>query len=220
MAVEHPPSDGCLPASHGWMRLADYRPTGYSPGRGLAVRALWYLISNLLFESGWLPSSAAKRWLLRRFGASVGQGVVIKPHVRIKFPWRIRIGDHSWIGEDVRIDNLAEVRIGRNCCVSQGAFLCTGSHDHRRETFDLRVGAIEIADEAWIAARAIILPGTMIPTGVVVAAGSVVPGSLSLPEAVIIGGVPAQVLGTRAISSNPDYNVIANDGRRFAWSDA
>lgn len=108
--------------------------------------------SRLLFCSRFLPAGSARleemAWigleallvaspirlmarcrLLAAFGAKLGRGVVIKPGVRVKFPRKLAIGDHSWIGERVWIDNLAPVEIGANCCISQGAYLCAGSHD-------------------------------------------------------------------------------------------
>jgi putative colanic acid biosynthesis acetyltransferase WcaF len=180
-----------------WMSLADYRNQGYAAGRSAVIQALWYFASLVFFESGWVPLSSMKRWLLRRFGAKIGKRVVIKPHVRIKYPWRLEVGDHSWIGEEVWIDNLADVRIGENVCISQGSYLCTGSHDCHRATFDLIVAPIEIGDEVWMAARAMLLPGAVIAPGVVVAAGSLVTASLPRVPGVMVGGVPACILGPR-----------------------
>ena len=192
--VESPPAvDG--PRSK-WVSLAAYStPEGYRPGRSPLVRALWYGVSLIVFQSGWVPLYGIKRWLLRRFGAQVGKGVVIKPHVRIKFPWRFRVGDHCWIGEDVWIDNLASVHLANDVCLSQGAYLCTGSHDHRRVTFDLIVKPIVVESGAWIGARAIVLLGVTIRRGAVVAAGSVVTRDVS--SGVIAGGSPCRAIGDR-----------------------
>ena len=181
-----------------WMSLAAYSSRGFTGGRPVFVRALWYVVSLVVFQSGWVPFYGLKRWVLRQFGAQIGRGVVIKPHVRIKFPWRCRIGDHCWIGEDVWIDNLAAVRLANDICVSQGAYLCTGSHDHRRATFDLIVKPIEVGSSAWIGAKAIVLPGVTIGPGAVVAAGSVV--TRDVASGVIVGGSPCRVIGERTPS--------------------
>ncbi|HET6324544.1 MAG TPA: WcaF family extracellular polysaccharide biosynthesis acetyltransferase [Planctomycetaceae bacterium] len=182
-----------------WVSLATYSPpTDYTPGRSPLVRGLWAVVSLVIFQSGWVPLYGIKRWLLRRFGASVGAGVVIKPHVRIKFPWRLRIGAHAWIGEDVWIDNLATIHLANDVCVSQGAYLCTGSHDHRRVTFDLIVKPIVVESAAWVGARAIVLPGVTIRRGAVVASGSVV--TRDVPPGVIVGGSPSRVIGERTVS--------------------
>lgn len=180
-----------------WMSLASYR-SGYDAGRPAVVRVLWYLVSLLVFEPGWCPVSAPKRLLLRLFGATIGRNVVIKPHVRIKFPWRLSVGDHSWIGEEAWIDNLAQVTIGRDVCISQGVYLCTGSHDPRRTTFDLIVQPIVVEDQAWLAARSVVLPGVTIGRGAVIAAGSTVPRDVA--AGIVAGGCPAKPLKPRSDS--------------------
>ena len=178
-----------------WVDLSEYRNGNYSPGRGLLIQAAWYLVSLVVFQSGCFPTSILKRWLLRLFGAQIGRRVVIKPHVRIKFPWRLRVGDHCWIGESVWIDNLADVTIGDHVCISQGAYLCTGSHDHRRRTFDLITRPIIIDSGAWIGAKSIVLPGCSVGCNSLIAAGSVVRQSLGANQ--IVAGNPAELISTR-----------------------
>ena len=120
---------------------------------------------------------------------------MIKPHVRIKFPWKFKIGNHSWIGEDVWVDNLAEVSIGSNCCISQGAYLCTGSHRWDKETFDLEIKPILISDQCWVGAKSRIAPGVTLEHGVVLTMGSVAVKDLS-PFAVFQGN-PAKLVKQR-----------------------
>ncbi len=157
-----------------FLQLSRYDNNGYSPGRGILVRAAWYVLSLAMFESGWCPLSRLKVAILRLFGARMGTGVVIKPHVRIKYPWLLEIGDHAWIGQEAWIDNLAPVRIGSNVCVSQRVYLCTGSHDHRKRTFDLITAPITIDDGVWLAAGSIVLGGVRIGANSVVCAGAVI----------------------------------------------
>jgi putative colanic acid biosynthesis acetyltransferase WcaF len=114
--------------------------------------------------------------------------------VRIKYPWRLQIGDHSWIGEDAWIDNLADVTIGANVCVSQGVYLCTGSHDRDKPTFDLVTQPITLKDGSWICTRATVLGNVTVHEGAVVAAGSVVHVDVAANS--IVGGVPARPVGT------------------------
>src|SRR5947207_3559368 len=111
---------------------------------------------------------------LRSFGEKIGKGVVIRANVNISFPWRLTIGDHVWIGEDVGILSLAPVTIGSNVCISQRAYLCTGSHDFRREDFKLKTAPVTVGDGTWIAALSFIAPGVKIGGSAVVSAGSVV----------------------------------------------
>ncbi len=177
-------------STESWIDLSRFDNADYDPGRGLWIRLVWYYVSLVVFESGWLPASGPKRWLLRAFGARVGIGVVIKPHVRIKYPWRLKVGDHCWIGQSVWIDNLADVVLGDHVCLSQKTYFCTGSHDHKRPTFDLITQPITIGNGCWIAAGATLLGGVHVASNAVVAAGSVVTADVA--AATIVAGIPAR----------------------------
>ena len=152
------------------MRLDKFSNQHFDRGAPLVVEALWYFASSILVSS-WVPGSSWRRILLRAFGARIGRGIVIKPRVRIKYPWRLTIGDNCWIGESVWLDNLAEVSIGDQVCISQGAYLCTGSHDWSRERFDLVVKPIRIGSHAWICAMSRIGPGVEVGSGAVLGFG-------------------------------------------------
>ena len=160
------------------MRLDTYSAGDFDRGASRIIEFLWILVSAVLVET-WLPGSGWRKLILRLFGAKVGVGVVIKSRVRVKFPWRLRVGEYSWIGEQVWIDNLAEVKIGAHACVSQGAYLCTGSHDWSREGFDLIVAPIDIGRNAWVGARCNVAPGTRLGEGAVLSMGSVSRGKLA-----------------------------------------
>ena len=155
------------------MKLNNYSSGNFSRGRSKLIEAAW-IISRTIVFCHFVPSSAARVWLLRLFGAHIGQGVVIKPGVKIKFPWRLEIGNYVWLGEDAWIDNLALVSVGDNTCISQGAYLCTGSHNWKSENFDLITKPISIGPKVWIAARATIGPGIIIGEGSVVCLGCTV----------------------------------------------
>ncbi len=156
-----------------YRNLAAYDNSDFNPGRGAIVRIAWYYVSLLFFESGWFPVSGLKCRVLRMFGANIGVGVVIKPHVRIKYPWKVSIGDHCWIGQGAWLDSLDQITLESDVCISQEAYLCTGSHDHRSPTFELRTAPIVVRHGAWIAARAIVLGGAVVERGEVVGAGAV-----------------------------------------------
>lgn len=160
------------------MRLDKFELGGFDRGMPWFVEAIWLAISGLLMDS-WLPGSAWRKALLRLFGARIAQGVVIKPRLRVKFPWRLELGEHCWLGEGVWIDNLAEVRLRAHSCVSQDAYLCTGSHDWSEESFDLITASIEIGPHAWVGARCTLAPGTRLGEGAVLAIGSVAKGELA-----------------------------------------
>lgn len=153
--------------------LADFRGLGYSKGRSLAWQAAWFAMQNLVFRAWWCPPAWRPR-ILRVFGAQVGQGVFIRHDVRVLWPWKLTIGGDTWIGESAWILNLEEVRLGRNVCVSQGAFLCTGGHDRNSPTFEYQNGQVVLEDSAWVGAMAIIMPGVTVGNGATVAAGTVV----------------------------------------------
>jgi putative colanic acid biosynthesis acetyltransferase WcaF len=149
-----------------------------------------------LFVASWIPGSFHRRVLLQIFGARVASGVVIKPGVRVKFPWRLSIGANSWVGESVWIDNLGEVGIGENCCLSQGAYICTGSHDWSREAFNLVVKRVSIEDGAWIAAKAVIGPGVTVGKFAVVGLAVVVTKDVA-PQTLLLPGQDVQVRHAR-----------------------
>jgi putative colanic acid biosynthesis acetyltransferase WcaF len=115
-----------------------------------------------------------KAALLRLFGGRVGRGVVIKPRVNIKYPWFLEVGDAAWLGEGAWIDNLTEVKVGNNVCISQGAYVLTGNHDYKREAFDLILKPVVIEDGVWVGARAVVCPGVTLGTHSVVTVGSVI----------------------------------------------
>lgn len=127
------------------------------------------------------PFNVTRVTALRVFGASLGAGVVVKPGVKVKFPWRLAVGDHSWIGEDVWIDNLDRVSIGADSVISQGAYLCTGNHDWTKETFDLITAPIEVGNQVWIGAKSVVGPGVVIADDSIVTLGTVV--TRGVPEA-------------------------------------
>ena len=123
--------------------------------------------------------------------------VVIKPHVKIKFPWKLHIADYTWIGEHCWIDNLDFVSIGAHCCLSQNVYLCCGNHNFSLSTFDLITRPIQIKQGAWVAAAACVMPGTVLEEHVMVTAGSVISGA-TIPYG-IYRGTPATLIKTRVI---------------------
>ena len=159
--------------------LGSFTGHGYDKGRSLFWQAAWFATMNLCFSRWWCPL-AWRPLILKAFGAEVGDGVVIRHRVRILWPWKLAIGEHSWIGEGVWLLNLEDIVIGANACLSQEVFLCTGSHDRRSSTFEYANGPINIGDEVWLATQVLVLRGVTIGRGAVVSARVVV--AKNIPE--------------------------------------
>lgn len=186
------------------VRLDRYQMGQYTPGAPRWQQILWYGVGTHLLESRLLPFSGFKVWLLRRFGATVGRQVRLKPGVRIKFPWRLTIGDYVWIGENAWLDNLAPITLEDHVCLSQGVYLCTGNHDWSDPSFTLQTRPIHIEAGAWIAAKAVVGPGVTVGRGAVLSLGSV--AGQSLAPMTIYAGNPAQPIkprSLRAIATTP-----------------
>lgn len=158
---------------------------------------IWYLVNILFFKSSLNPFSILKVFFLSLFGAKVGKGVVIKPNVNIKYPWFLELGDHVWIGEEVWIDNLTNVVIQSNVCLSQGAMLLTGNHNYKKESFDLMIGRITLEEGVWIGAKSVVCPGVTCRSHAVLAVGSV--ATQNLEAYTIYQGNPAQAVRRRVI---------------------
>jgi len=140
--------------------------------RNIFLHILWFLINNLFFNS-FLTFNSLKIKILKILGAKIGNNLIIKNYVKIKFPWKLVIRDNVWIGEEVWIDNISNVIIESNCCISQGVYICTASHNFKRETFDLITEDIIIGESSWIGAKSIILLGAKVPKNSFVKAGSI-----------------------------------------------
>lgn len=153
--------------------LAHFTGAGYDKGRSVLTQAAWVLVSSVLVTKAWCPSSL-RIVICRLFGATIGTGVKMRDGVRIHWPWKLSIGDNVWIGTDAWLLNLEPISIGSNVCISQGALLCTGSHDWRSSTFEFDNAPITVKDGAWVAARATVLRGVTIGTGAVVGATALV----------------------------------------------
>lgn len=159
------------------MELSKFNNDGFDRGAS-RVKELAWMIASALLVAGPIPGSRWRVAILRAFGAEIAAGVVVKPKVRIKFPWRLQIGADCWIGESVWIDNLAKVHVGNDVCISQDAYLGTGNHDWTSPTFDLLTGEITVEDRCWIGARTSLAPGTHMEAGAVLGLGAVGSGRL------------------------------------------
>ncbi len=181
------------------MQLNQYTVGDYSPGASTLKQLLWFFLGDPLVRSRLMPFSGFKVWVLRCFGAKIGEQVRIKTGVKVKFPWRLTIGDYSWIGEDVWLDNIAEITLAENVCISQNVYLCTGNHDWFDPSFKLIAAPIHIEAGSWIAARASVGAGVTIGQGAVLSLGSVT--GRSLEPMTIYAGNPAVSIKKRVKKS-------------------
>jgi putative colanic acid biosynthesis acetyltransferase WcaF len=191
----------------GQVDLSKYSPGKFDRGAGILKEGLWLVVSLILFRLCPFSVSALKRWVLRAFGARIGNGVTIKPQVKITFPWKLQIGDRVWLGEECWLLNLERITIGNNVCISQRAFLCTGSHNHKLSTFDLITKPITVEDGAWLGAACWVGPGVVVGADSVLSAGSV--ATKSLEPRGIYRGNPAILLKPRIISGEKTTNTIS-----------
>lgn len=159
-------------------RLADYSEESYDRGRNRLWQAAWLLVQSLAFSSWWFPRKLRPP-VLRAFGATIGSNVVIRHNVRVQWPWKLIIGDHSWVGEDSWLYNAGELAIGSDVCLSQGVYICAGDHDRAAANFAPRPGPITIEDGAWLATQCMILKDVTIGTGAVVGGRAIVAHDLA-----------------------------------------
>ncbi len=171
--------------------------------RPAAVIALWMLAETVLVSNPLQISSSLRVRVLRAFGADIGEGVIMRPRIRVKFPWKLRIGDRSWIGEGVWFHNQDRIEVGDDVVLSQEAFLTTGSHRVRTD-MGLITRPVVIEDGAWITTRCVVLGGTRVGRS-----------ALAKPMTVVKGHVPPG-----AVVSGPDCSVVGRRFERSARSDS
>ncbi|MFC5652891.1 WcaF family extracellular polysaccharide biosynthesis acetyltransferase [Paenibacillus solisilvae] len=175
--------------------LSKYDQSWYSRGRSGSVVLLWWLVQGTLFKFSLHNMYSFRNTLLRLFGAKIGNGVKVRSTAKFTYPWKVRIGDHSWIGDDVEFYSLDEIIVGSNCVVSQNSYLCTGSHKLNDPAFGLITKPIVIKDGAWVASDVFVCPGvTIYELGVAGARSTVMK---DIPAGEIHVGYPAKFLKER-----------------------
>lgn len=158
-------------------------------GKSKIMVQLWWIVEKTLFA--WSPQFMYgwRRFLLRLFGAKIGRGVLLRPTVRVTYPWKVSIDDYTWVGEDCILYSLANITIGSHVAIAHGVYFNTGLHDYSKETFDIASKPVVIEDESWITNDVYIAPGVTIGKGSVIGARSSV--FKSMPEGYICYGNPA-----------------------------
>lgn len=170
--------------------LRQYDQSCYDRGRPGWFVLLWWLVQAIAFPLSPHPLNNFRRWLLQLFGAKIGKEVLIRPTARFTYPWKVEIGDYSWIGDNVVFYSLDHIRIGCHCIISQECYLCTGSHDIQDPAFGLIISPIEIGNGVWIASDCFISPGVRIGANAVIGARSSV--FTNIPAQQVCWGTPAR----------------------------
>lgn len=183
--------------AHSVVRLSNFRPVGLERGRSRPVEVLWWLAKIAFVQSALPWPMRLKAAILRSFGAKIGRGLYIRPRVNIHFPWKLTVGDDVWIGEGTTILNLEEVRLESDVALAHEVYIAAAGHDIRDPTFAYANAPVVVHSGAWIATRAYVGPGVTVGYGAVVAAMACV--VKDVPDASIVAGVPAAVIGQRAI---------------------
>ncbi|WP_330204657.1 WcaF family extracellular polysaccharide biosynthesis acetyltransferase [Cyanobacterium sp. Dongsha4] len=180
-----------------WINLKGYKAK-LDRGKPQWFIFLWWLLEGLIFPLTPHNFSSLRCSLLRLFGAKIGQGVVIRASARVYFPWKLEIGDYSWIGENVYIYNLDNVKIGSHTVISQKSYLCTGSHNIKNANFELTTAPIFIGNGVWIASDCFISLGVKIGANTIIGARSTV--LKSIPSRKIAWGNPCKPIKDRIFS--------------------
>lgn len=175
--------------------LSTFRVPAHFRGKPAWFVQLWWVVHATLFRLSPQVFFGWRRFLVRLFGGNVGKGVLLRPTVSITYPWKVSIGDFSWIGDDVTLYSLGKIDIGRNVVISQRSYLCTGSHDMESPSFDIFERPIVIENEAWVATDVFVAPGVRIGHGTVVGARSTV--LHNLPSMMVCVGNPAKPIRPR-----------------------
>lgn len=178
--------------------LSSFNNSWFNRGASVSKRVLWYITNFLILKSYFFPLSFVKVFTLRLFGAKIGKNVIIRPGVNIKYPWKLKIGNNCWLGENVWIDNLDYVTLEDNVCISQGAFLFCGNHNYKLESFDLMIRQIVIESGAWLGAKSIVCPGIKVGSHAILSVGSL--ADKNLDSFCVYKGNPAVKCNKRVIS--------------------
>lgn len=158
-------------------------------------RALWGLTYFLLFRPSPKPLHGWRSFLLTAWGAKMGRGCHVYPKVQIWAPWNLDIEDEAGIGDGVNLYSMGTIRVGKRAVISQGAHLCSGTHDYCDPSFRLFALPITVGPEAWICADAFLGPGVTIGEGAVIGARAVV--THDMPAWMVCAGNPCKPLKKR-----------------------
>ncbi len=180
-----------------YQKLNEFKLPKDFRGKNKFIVQIWAIFNSLLFSNSPQFMFKFRVFLLRLFGAKIGKNVLIRSSVVITYPWKLEIGDNTWIGEGCYLYNLAQITIGSNVSIAHRNFFNTGGHDYNKTTFDIFAKPILIEDECWITSEVYISPGVTIGRGTVVGVRSLVFNDL--PTGMVCYGNPAKPIKEREI---------------------
>ncbi len=183
-----------------FLDLSKYDQSGFDRGKPSWFILIWWFVQAIAFPLSLHNCNGFRCWLLRLFGAKIGQNVIIRPTARFTYPWKVTIGDYCWIGDDVVFYSLDQIAIASHCVISQKSYLCTGSHDIKDPNFGLINAPIMIGNGVWVASDCFIAPGVKIGANAVIGARSSV--FKNLPENQVAWGNPCIPRYIREVKSN------------------
>lgn len=164
------------------------------------IRLLWGIVWAV--GAKWLPRSVGsgwKRFLLRLFGAKIASTAIVYSSAKVYYPANLEMGEYACIASDVDCYNVAPIRLGKFSTVSQGAFLCTASHNITSPNHELITSPITIGDQAWVGAGAFVGMGVTVNNGAVVGARSAV--FKDVEPWTVVGGNPAKFIKNRMLNN-------------------
>jgi putative colanic acid biosynthesis acetyltransferase WcaF len=180
--------------------LRKYDQSNFDRGRPGWLILVWWFVQAIAFPLTPHPFNRIRRWLLRLFGAKIGRGVIIRPTARFTYPWKIEIGDYSWIGDEAVLYSLDRIAIGQHCVISQKSYLCTGTHDPQDPAFRLITASVIVNNGVWIAADCFVGPGVEIGANALIGARSSV--FKDMPAGFVCTGTPCLPRYRREIRKN------------------
>ena len=180
-----------------FVNLKNYQASSYDRGRSSLFIMVWWLVQAIAFPLSLHNFNSFRCWLLRLFGAKIGRGVIIRPTARFTYPWKVKIGDYSWIGDDVVFYSIDRIEIGCHTVISQKSYLCTASHNFSDANFPTTTYPILIGNGVWLATDCFVAPGVMIGANAVIGARSNV--LRNIPQQQVAWGNPCRVRYSRQI---------------------
>tara|TARA_B100001287_G_scaffold174368_1_gene146939 strand:- start:6515 stop:7057 length:543 start_codon:yes stop_codon:yes gene_type:complete len=163
------------------------------------ARFSWNFCYYLFFRPLNLPHFNFFRiFLLRIFGAKIGNGCKIQSTVRIWAPWNLIMGDLVAFGANVKCYNPGPIVIGSKVAISHGAHLCSASHDFTKKDNPLLTKKIVINDMCWIASEAFVGMGVTLGHGSIIGARSVIVKDVDSWS--VVAGNPAKFIKKRTIN--------------------